>query len=103
MRESLKISLQPCLKTPKMFVIASNSVFAYKGKPVSVKQVAEDLGVRYLVEVELTEGECARAHAKGHQESQCILERFAGVRAHEEDEQRFKCLRQEAGPRSHRS
>ena len=37
-------------KTPKMFVIASNSVFAYKGKPVSVKQVAEDLGVRYVLE-----------------------------------------------------
>lgn len=34
-------------KTPKLFVIARNSTFTYKGKPVRVKQVAEDLGVRY--------------------------------------------------------
>jgi len=37
-------------KTPKMFVIASNSVFTYKGKPVKVQQVAEELGVRYVLE-----------------------------------------------------
>ncbi len=34
----------------KFFVIARNSVFAYKGEPVKVQQVAEELGVRYVVE-----------------------------------------------------
>ena len=33
-----------------LFVIASNSTFTYKGKPVKVRQVAEDLGVRYVLE-----------------------------------------------------
>ena len=33
-----------------LFVIARNSVFTYKGKPVKVKQVAEELGVRYVLE-----------------------------------------------------
>jgi len=33
-----------------MFVIARNSTFAYKGKPVRVQQVAEELGVRYVLE-----------------------------------------------------
>ncbi len=33
-----------------MFVIARNSTFTYKGKAVDVKQVAEDLGVRYVLE-----------------------------------------------------
>ena len=37
-------------KTPKMFVIARNSTFSYKGKPVKVNQVAEELGVRYVLE-----------------------------------------------------
>jgi len=37
-------------KTPKMFVIARNSSFTYKGKPVKVQQVAEELGVRYVLE-----------------------------------------------------
>jgi adenylate cyclase len=37
-------------KTPKMFVIARNSVFTYKGKPVMVQQVSEELGVRYVLE-----------------------------------------------------
>jgi len=32
------------------FVIARNSTFTYKGKPVKVQQVAEDLGVRYVLE-----------------------------------------------------
>jgi TolB-like protein/class 3 adenylate cyclase/Tfp pilus assembly protein PilF len=35
---------------PNLFVIASNSVFTYKGKPVKVNQVAEELGVRYVLE-----------------------------------------------------
>ena len=33
-----------------LFVIASNSVFTYKGKPVKVKDVGRDLGVRYVLE-----------------------------------------------------
>jgi adenylate cyclase len=37
-------------KVPKVFVIARNSTFSYKGKPVKVNQVAEELGVQYLVE-----------------------------------------------------
>ncbi len=37
-------------KTPKLFVIARNSSFTYKGKPVKVQQVSRDLGVRYVLE-----------------------------------------------------
>jgi len=35
---------------PKLFVIARNSTFTYKGKPVKVQQVSEELGVRYVLE-----------------------------------------------------
>ncbi|MBW2567667.1 MAG: tetratricopeptide repeat protein, partial [Deltaproteobacteria bacterium] len=37
-------------KLPNLFVIARNSSFTYKGKPVKVKQVSEELGVRYVLE-----------------------------------------------------
>ena len=37
-------------KTPKLFVIARNSTFTYKGKPVKVRQVAEELGVQFVLE-----------------------------------------------------
>jgi adenylate cyclase len=37
-------------KVPKMFVIARNSTFTYKGKPVKVQQVGEELGVKYVLE-----------------------------------------------------
>ena len=37
-------------KVPNIFVVARNSTFTYKGKPVRVQQVAEDLGVRYVLE-----------------------------------------------------
>jgi TolB-like protein len=37
-------------KIPEMFVIARNSTYTYKGKPVKVQQVAQDLGVRYVLE-----------------------------------------------------
>jgi adenylate cyclase len=37
-------------KIPGMFVISRNSTFTYKGKPVKVKQVSEDMGVRYVLE-----------------------------------------------------
>jgi TolB-like protein/class 3 adenylate cyclase len=45
-------------KVPRLFVIARNSTFTYKGKPVKVKQVAEEMGVRYVLEgsVRKTEG-----------------------------------------------
>ena len=36
-------------KTPKLFVIARNSSFTYKGKPVNVQQVGRELGVRYVL------------------------------------------------------
>jgi adenylate cyclase len=37
-------------KVPDLFVISRTSAFAYKNKPVKVKQVAEELGVRYVLE-----------------------------------------------------
>jgi adenylate cyclase len=37
-------------KVPSLFVIARNSTFAYKRKPVTVKQVSEELGVQYVLE-----------------------------------------------------
>ena len=56
-----------------LFVIASNSVFSYKGKAVKVQQVAEELGVRYVLEGSIQRtGERLRINAqlidatKGH-------------------------------------
>ena len=37
-------------RIPHLSVAASNSTFIYKGKPVKVQQVAEDLSVRYVLE-----------------------------------------------------
>ncbi|MBP1719762.1 MAG: putative adenylate cyclase, partial [Deltaproteobacteria bacterium] len=37
-------------KISDLLVIARNSTSAYKGKPVQIKQVAEDFGVRYVLE-----------------------------------------------------
>jgi adenylate cyclase len=37
-------------KVSGLFVIARNATFAYQGKPVTIRQVAEDLGVRYVLE-----------------------------------------------------
>jgi adenylate cyclase len=37
-------------KLSELTVIARNSSFAYKGKPVDVKQVGRELGVRYVLE-----------------------------------------------------
>jgi adenylate cyclase len=37
-------------KLSELHVIARNSSFAYKGKPIDVKQVGRDLGVRYVLE-----------------------------------------------------
>jgi TolB-like protein/class 3 adenylate cyclase/Tfp pilus assembly protein PilF len=58
---------------PEMFVIARNSVFTYKGKPVKIKQVSEELGVKYVLEGSIQkEGDRLRVSAqlidalKGH-------------------------------------
>jgi adenylate cyclase len=37
-------------KVPKLFIIARNSTFTYKNRSVKVQQVAEELGVRYVLE-----------------------------------------------------
>jgi len=37
-------------KLSGLFVIARNSVFTYKGKSLKIRQVAEELGVRYVLE-----------------------------------------------------
>ena len=37
-------------RVPSFLVIARNSAFTYKGKPIDVKRVGEELGVRYAVE-----------------------------------------------------
>jgi adenylate cyclase len=37
-------------RVPRLVVIARNSTFTYKGKAVKVKQVSEELGVRYVLE-----------------------------------------------------
>ncbi len=37
-------------KVKQLFVIASNSTFIYKGKPVKIQQVGKELGVRYVLE-----------------------------------------------------
>jgi adenylate cyclase len=37
-------------RSRSLFVIASNSSFTYKGRSVDVKQIARELGVRYVIE-----------------------------------------------------
>lgn len=37
-------------KNPGLFVIARNSTFVYKGKAMDIRQIAKDLGVRYVLE-----------------------------------------------------
>ncbi len=37
-------------KSPYLFVIARQSTFAYKGKPIRINQVSAELGVRYVLE-----------------------------------------------------
>jgi TolB-like protein len=34
----------------RSFVIARNTAFTYKGKPIDAKQVSQELGVRYILE-----------------------------------------------------
>ena len=50
---------------PELFVIARNSAFGYKGKPIDVKKVAENLGVRYVLEGSVQKsGERIRTNAQ---------------------------------------
>jgi adenylate cyclase len=52
-------------KVPNLFVIARNSTFTYKGKAVKVKQVAEELGIRYVLEGSVRKaGEMVRVSAQ---------------------------------------
>jgi adenylate cyclase len=44
-------------KVSDLLVIARQSTFSYKGKPVKIKQVAEELGVRYVLEGSVRKGE----------------------------------------------
>jgi adenylate cyclase len=37
-------------KTSKIFIVARNSSFSYKGKPVKVQQIGRELGVNYVIE-----------------------------------------------------
>ena len=37
-------------KVPNIFVIARNSSFAYKGKSIKIKQIAQELGVKFILE-----------------------------------------------------
>lgn len=52
-------------KLSGIFVIARNSSWTYKGKPVKVQQVAEELGVRYVLEGSIRrEGDKVRINAQ---------------------------------------
>ena len=52
-------------RIPEMFVVARNSTFFYKSKAVDVRQVAEDLGVQYVLEGSLqTAGDRVRITAQ---------------------------------------
>lgn len=52
-------------KISGLFVIARNSTFTYKGKPVKIQQVAEELGVRYVLEGSVRkQGETLRINAQ---------------------------------------
>jgi adenylate cyclase len=44
-------------KVSDLFVIARQSAFSYKGKPVKIGQVAEELGVQYVLEGSVRKGE----------------------------------------------
>ncbi|QRM55261.1 rhodanese-like domain-containing protein [Sinorhizobium sp. BG8] len=52
-------------KLSGIFVIARNSTFTYKGKPTKVQQVAEELGVHYVLEGSVRrEGDHVRVNAQ---------------------------------------
>ncbi len=47
---SLRTSSPTCRKFPDCSVIARNTAFTYKGKAVNVQQVAQELGVPFILE-----------------------------------------------------
>jgi TolB-like protein/Tfp pilus assembly protein PilF len=53
MAEEVITALSRCRS---LFVIARNSSFVYKGKPVDVRQVGRELGVRYVIEGSVRRG-----------------------------------------------
>jgi adenylate cyclase len=69
-------------KVPRLFVIARNSTFTYKGKAVAAKQVSEELGVRYVLEGSVQRsGDRVRVNAQmvdALTGSQLLSERFDG-------------------------
>ena len=85
---------------PRLFVIARNSTFAYKGKTVKAKQVSEELGVRYVLEGSVQRsGDRVRITAQmvdALAGSQLLSERFDGETADlfsMQDDITFKVLR----------
>jgi adenylate cyclase len=67
-----------------LFVIARNSSFTYKGRAVDVKQVARELGVRYVLEGSVRKGRKSSAHnrpAYRHQHRRAYLGRSLRWRA----------------------
>jgi adenylate cyclase len=75
-----------------MFVIARSSTNTYKGKNVEIKQVAEELGVRYVLEgsvqktedrVRLLKGEDARRWAQGTDNLEAYLKYLEGLKIHQ--------------------
>jgi adenylate cyclase len=73
-------------KVPRLFVIAGNSTFTYKGKPVKAKQVSEELGVRYVLEGSIqASGERVRITAQlidAITGNQLWAERYDGASTH---------------------
>jgi TolB-like protein len=47
MAEEITIALG---RIPRLFVIASNSAFAYRGRPLDVRKIGAELGVRYVLD-----------------------------------------------------
>jgi len=80
-------------QVPDMFVIARNSTFVYKGTPVKVQRVAEELGVRYVVEGSFQrEGDQIRVHVQlidalrgRHLWAERFDRKFAGIFALQDD------------------
>jgi TolB-like protein len=60
-------------KAPGLFVIARHSCFAFKNKSVDVRQIAQDLGVRYILE-----GSARRAASRIRINAQLIDAREGG-------------------------
>ena len=87
-------------KVPRLFVIARNSTFAYKGKTVKAKLVSEELGVQYVLEGSIQRsGDRVRITAQmvdALTGNQLLSERFDGETAdlfNMQDDITFKVLR----------